>query len=104
MKDEMMQKWFVVQNGRQIDIHTRVPSEDRELTLVADVRNEEIAKLIAMAPTLKRLVAEARVLMLAEGESTDVEIQFPQHGWLMEVNGLFPMTEDEKLGVANCRR
>lgn len=59
------------------------------------------AKLIAMAPTLKRLVAEARVLILAAGEHSDPSIQFPQHGWLNEANRLFPMTDDEKRMVSN---
>lgn len=35
---------------------------------------------------LRALVAEARRLILAVGESHDVPIQFHQHGWLLTAN------------------
>lgn len=42
---------------------------------------------------MEGLLIEARELILAVGESDHVPIQFPQHGWLKEVNELLPPTE-----------
>ncbi len=36
------------------------------------------------------LLAEARDLIIAEGESMDITIQFPQHAWLRRVNEIVP--------------
>lgn len=43
---------------------------------------------------LEELLREARRLILAEGESIDVPIQFAQHGWLRTVNELLPPDDD----------
>lgn len=44
----------------------------------------------------KRLLKEARRLMLAQGESMEVEIQFSQHGWLKETNELLKEQEGKE--------
>jgi len=54
MSPELMTNWFVVQNGRQLDIHVIHPVERREITVVADVRDEACANLIANAPRYKQ--------------------------------------------------
>lgn len=47
-------------------------------------------KKVKYETILEELLREARRLILAMGESTDVTIQFPQHGWLNTVNDLLP--------------
>lgn len=49
MNPELMKNWFVVQNGKRIDIHVIHPVERREITVVADVRDEACANLMANA-------------------------------------------------------
>jgi hypothetical protein len=53
MKPELMKNWFVVQNGRRIDIHVIDTAARRELVVVAGVRDEECANLMANAPEYK---------------------------------------------------
>lgn len=48
------ESWCVVKNGTQLDIHVRSKIEDREYGIACDVRNREIAELIASAPRLKQ--------------------------------------------------
>ena len=43
---------------------------------------------------LKQLVDEARELMIAVGESSDVPIQFRQHAWLRKANEAVPLPQD----------
>lgn len=49
------------------------------------------------------LIREARDLILAEGESTDPAIQFPQHGWLNRVKPLLDtsMGSQGRLPIGN---
>lgn len=56
-------------------------AEDENADLTTDVH-----RLHDENQKLRELLTEARRLMLAVGESTDVTIQFPQHGWLKSVN------------------
>lgn len=56
---------------------------------------------------LRRLLYEARDIIIAQGESIDVPLQHRQHGWLNEVNPLLkdfdpkrPITPMEKLFAA----
>lgn len=72
MKPELMKKWFFVQNGRQIDIHVKDCAEDREITVVANVRDEECAYLIAGAPRYREALEKIVGLMkLPDGEIDD---------------------------------
>lgn len=50
----------------------------------------------------KRLLREARELMLAQGESIDVPIQFRQHGWLNETNELLKPMEKENSAIVKA--
>ena len=56
---------------------------------------------------LLRLLWQARGIIIAQGESTDVVVQLNQHGWLNHVNPLLadfdpnrPITPTEKLKAA----
>lgn len=60
MKPHLMKDWYVVQNGKQIDIHVRDKNEGREITVVADVRDEECAKLIALASNVQDEIRKAK--------------------------------------------
>ena len=76
MKPGLIQNWFVVQNGRQIDIHTIDKDERREITVVADVRDEACAHLIANAPKYKRALEQiVSALQLADGETANPKAQ-----------------------------
>lgn len=61
---------------------------------VSDVVVDETEALMRQAAdeieVLRGLVVEARQLMLAAGESTNVAIQLPQHGWLKTANEKVP--------------
>jgi hypothetical protein len=76
MKPELMKNWLVVQNGKRLDIHAIDPLERREITVVADVRDEACAWLIANAPkykeALEKIIAESQ---LADGESLEPKAQ-----------------------------
>ena len=56
-----MKDWYVVQNGGQIDIHVRDKEEGREITVVANVRDEECAKLIALASNVESEIQKAKL-------------------------------------------
>jgi hypothetical protein len=47
-----------------------------------------------ISPLVRRLLTEARELMLGMGESTNFTIQFRQHGWLHDVNKLIPPNKE----------
>lgn len=76
MKPELMKNWHVVQNGRQLDIHARDYAERREITVVADVRDEACANLIANAPKYAQALEKIAALSsLADAESADPRMQ-----------------------------
>lgn len=76
MKPELMKNWLVVQNGRQIDIHAIDYTERREITVVADVRDEACAHLIANSPKYKEALEKiVDSMKLADGESADPRAQ-----------------------------
>jgi len=60
MKPHLMKDWYVVQNGGQIDIHVRDKEAGREITVVANVRDEECAKLIATASNCQEAIEKAK--------------------------------------------
>jgi hypothetical protein len=66
MKPHLMRDWYVVQNGAQIDIHVRDKEEGRELTVACNVRDEECAKLIALASNAEGEVQKAKAKTWAQ--------------------------------------
>jgi len=96
MKSELMKNWYVVQNGRQIDVHVKDITEGREITVVADVRNEECAALIANAPKYKEALEQiVRSLQLGDGESCDPRAS-QMHDLAASSLGLKAESEDQK--------
>lgn len=54
------------------------------------LENEARIDTLRKPHELIELVTEARDLIIERGESTDVPLQFRQHGWLTKVNAILP--------------
>lgn len=50
---------------------------------------------------LEQLLVDARSLIIERGESTDVPLQFRQHGWLNRVNAILPAEVSRR--EQNCK-
>lgn len=68
--------------------HVDDPDGRRQLVNCID---QEFQRVNDAHEACKLLLREARSLIIERGESTEVPLQFRQHGWLTQVNAILPV-------------